>query len=384
MPTKSLSTLSDICEELGTTPQFLLNLSESASSLYTTFDRPKRRGGVRTISVPNEKLKTTQRLILHRLLSRVDMPSHLHGCVKGRSIVTNASEHINKPLVMTIDLKNFFNTINFEVVQGIYKRTFDCDDAAAETLARLSTYGNFLPQGAPTSPTLANIAALDMDKAIIEIFNRNFPLLDFSYTRYVDDITISGSREMLLVIEDIYEAIEASGFRANPKKVRIARPCSRQTVTGVIVNEKLNAPKKLIRKLRQQIYYCRKFGLEDHCKKIGARPYLFIEQLRGLIGHVRMMRPELADEFEVAFYEPSHRHNAEAPPNQLRLLRLLTAIENEKIVKFLYDRERCKAAPSEISVDENGFKILRAFQLRPKTGWRIFDIRSISTLEILD
>ncbi len=388
MPSKSPLSLSDICEELGTNPQFLKNLSRDSHSLYTTYDRPKRRGGVRTISVPHEKLKTTQRLILNRMLCKQELPQYVHGCVKGRSIVTNAMEHVNKPLVLNIDLKNFFNTVSFETVRKIFKENFHCDDEAAETFAQISTYGNFLPQGAPTSPTLANIAALELDKAVIKVLEDNFPLLDFSYTRYVDDITISGGKEMVLILADIYRAIEQNGFHANPKKISIARPCARQKVTGVVVNKKLNAPKKLIRKLRQQIHYCKKYGIDDHCQKIGVRPYLFVQQMEGLIGHLRMIRPELADEFHVVFRHTSFLLGTTATnpiqDEQSKLLMLLDAIEKEKTVSFTYEQDRFKAAPANISVDENGFQILRAFQLRPSQAWRIFDVRAIESLEIVE
>lgn len=388
MPPKSPLSLSDICEELGTNPQFLKNLSRDSRSLYTTYDRPKRRGGVRTISVPHEKLKTTQRLILNRMLCKQELPTYLHGCIKGRSIVTNAMEHVNKPLVLNIDLKNFFNTVSFETVRKIFQENFHCDDEAAETFAQLTTYGNFLPQGAPTSPTLANIAALELDRSIMEVLNENFPLLDFSYTRYVDDITISGGKEMVFILADIYRAIEKNGFRANPRKVSIARPCTRQKVTGVVVNRKLNAPRKLIRKIRQQLHYCKKYGINDHCQKIGVRPYLFIQQMEGLIGHLRMMRPELADEFQVVFRRTPlgfASDDENSPLNEKSmLLLLLDAIEKEKTVMFAYEGTKYKAAPANISVDENGFQILRAFQLRPIQAWQIFEVRNIESLEIVE
>src|SRR5437763_16948159 len=98
MSENSHLSLSDICQELGLQPQFLLELSEVASSLYTTFELPKRSGGVRIICVPKDNLKRVQRLILDGVLSKVQMPPHVHGCVKGRSIATNAREHVNKPL----------------------------------------------------------------------------------------------------------------------------------------------------------------------------------------------------------------------------------------------------------------------------------------------
>jgi|AGTN01.3.fsa_nt_gi Reverse transcriptase (RNA-dependent DNA polymerase). len=158
-PNSKLS-LNDICAGLGLQPQFLLDLAEVASSQYSTFDRPKKSGGYRTTSVPKNALKRIQRHLLDGFLASFQMPPYVHGCVKGRSILSNARDHVNKPLIINIDLTNFFGTINLEMVTNIFRETFNCDDDAAKTFGALTTYGNFLPQGAPTSPVLANIAAL--------------------------------------------------------------------------------------------------------------------------------------------------------------------------------------------------------------------------------
>ena len=292
MTTEGKLNLNGICAELGLEPQFLLELAERASGLYDTFDRPKRSGGVRTISVPHDKLKWVQRVFLSGLLCRIPMPPHVHGCVKGRSIVTNARGHVNRPLVINIDLSNFFGTISLQRVMAIFETMFNCDEATAETLARLTTYGNFLPQGAPTSPTLANIAALELDQHLIDICTKNKSPYEFHYSRYVDDITISGGNDLVFLLDEFYKAVEKNGFRANPNKLRVARPNCRQRVTGVVVNQKLNSPKKLIRKVRQQLYFCKKFGLKGHCEKLAIEPDLFLQQLKGRIGFIRMTRDD--------------------------------------------------------------------------------------------
>ncbi|MGD9681745.1 MAG: reverse transcriptase family protein [Candidatus Obscuribacterales bacterium] len=269
--------LEDICEELGLKPQFLLALADQASCMYRTFDLPKRSGGVRTISVPDDRLKGVQRLILDVILSRLEMPPHLHGCIKGRSIVTNAEPHAGKPLVIQIDLSDFFGSIKFHRIKEIFETRFGFDEKAADTFARLTTYGNFLPQGAPTSPILANIAGFDLDRAILSICTENSPTFRYDYTRYVDDLTISGDMPLARLLGEFYRAIEKCGFRANPKKLRAARASDRQKVTGIVVNERANAPKKLIRRVRQQVYYCKKFGYWNHCKKIGVDPIRFFQ-----------------------------------------------------------------------------------------------------------
>ncbi|MCA9813617.1 MAG: reverse transcriptase family protein [Cyanobacteriota/Melainabacteria group bacterium] len=148
--------MDDICEELGFDPQFLYELADASSSLYKVFDMPKRSGGFRTICVPADKLKNIQRLILDGFLGKIDMPAHMHGGIKGRSIATNAEVHVGKPLVVNIDLKDFFQSISVEAVRSIFSRIYNLDENAAEIFVKLTTYGNSLPQGAPTSSLLAS------------------------------------------------------------------------------------------------------------------------------------------------------------------------------------------------------------------------------------
>lgn len=373
--------LSDICRELGLEIQFLAELSDVASSLYTTFDLPKRSGGIRTICVPKDKLKRVQRVILDGFLSKLEMPSHVHGCVKGRSIVTNAREHVNKPLVIKIDIANFFGSISFDTVLNIFKSRFNCDDHAAETMTRLTTYGNFLPQGAPTSPILANIAALELDGEIIAICRKNETSCKFSYTRYVDDITISGDRQLAFLLADFYRAVHRCGFRANPKKLRFSGPSVCQKVTGVVVNQKLNAPKKIIRKIRQQLYYCNKYTLEGHCQRKGLTPAVFLDRLYGIIGHVRMTRPEIADEFDLRLRRIFKKwKEASSTEEERKLLLLKNIIQTEAIATFTYEDLQRRAAPAELWVDPEGIMVVRAFQLAPEAGWRTFKVASITSL----
>lgn len=372
--------LSDICAELGLEPQFLHNLSLLASTQYSTYDRPKRSGGVRTIAAPQDRLKSVQRLILDQFLTKVALPGYVHGCVKGRSMVTNASGHVNKPLVLNIDLTDFFGSISFERVIRLYKEVFDCDDSAAETLTRLTTYGNFLPQGAPTSPMLANFAALELDYDLIAICEKNAREYQFHYSRYVDDITISGDAEIAFCLGEFYLAISRHGFKANSRKLKIARPSMQQKVTGIVVNQKLNPPKKLVRRIRQSIYYCTKFGLVEHCQRAEIDPDLFWSQIKGLIGYVRMTRPLLADELEVALYRAVAVPPG-APSGDLNLMLALRHMVNEELIAtFIYEDTAYRVAPAEVYVDEEGVKNMRGFVLSPRQGWQTFYVSSIQFL----
>lgn len=373
-------TIDDISRTLGRTPQFLFAAAEAASSQYSVFDLPKRSGGARTICSPKNDLKRLQREILEEILWTFTMPDYVHGCVRGRSIVSNAQPHVNKPLVLTIDIKDFFGSIKPALVKQIFLEHFQCDEQCAELLTKLTTYGNFLPQGAPTSPTIANIAALPVDHAIIEICQQSS--IQFSYTRYVDDITISGDTKLAFLLGPFYRAIADCGFVASPDKLKTGRPSNRQKVTGVIVNKKMSPPKKLIRKLRQQLYYCEKFGILDHCKREDIESEDFLNQINGMLGYIRLTLPEVADEFKIKLTSIGGYNPVREDESKFLLLRF--AVAEEVHVIFKYDDAERKAAPVEIYIDDDGRKIVRAYQVSPEPGWKHFYIPSMQELKLYE
>lgn len=374
--------IDDIGKQLGLTPQFLFEAADAASTQYMIFDLPKRAGGLRTICSPKNELKRIQRAILEALLWEFEMPTHVHGCVRGRSIVTNAQPHVNKALVLTLDIKDFFGSVGVELVKMIYQEQFNCDENTADILTKLTTYGNFLPQGAPTSPTLANIAALPLDQSILEICNQN--LATFGFSRYVDDITLSGDSKLALLLPEFYLAVKTHGFTANKNKLKVGLPANRQKVTGIIVNKKLSPPKKLVRKIRQQLYYCARFGIEDHCEREGTNPQEFLNQLHGMLGYIRMTEPELADKFKIQLIDIQSGISFKTFDQEEAKFHLLKfAIEEEVNVTFTYENSHRRVAPSDLYIDdESGVKTLRAFQIFPESGWERFNILSIQSLQI--
>jgi hypothetical protein len=284
-------------------------------------------------------------------------------------------------MVVNIDLSNFFGSVGFDDLMHIYQTRFNYDWEAAETLARLTTYDDCLPQGAPTSPALANIAALDLDSSIIKLCSEQIGAA-FNYTRYIDDITISGDQKIAALIPEFYTIIEQNGFEANRSKTKILRQGTQQKVTGVVVNAKLSPPRKLVRKLRQQVYYCEKFGVREHCNKLNAEPDKFIRKLRGQIAYIRMTRPELADKLTCIIGSglPLRSLSSE---DERKLLLLSTMIEGERIAIFKYENVECKAAPSSITVDDlTGKIVLLAFQLDPEQGWKRYLVSEMSELLI--
>ena len=202
---------------------------------YVTFNLPKKAGGFREINAPSKYMKSIQRWILDKILYKMDVGDYVHGFVPKRSIFTNASVHVSQNLVLGIDIKDFFPSIGFDSIFSIFK-SVGYTQKTAHFLADICTYQGKLPQGAPTSPMLANLVIGRLDIIIDNYCRRR----NFKYSRYADDITISGSHKLPMHIQKIIAIIEVSGFAVNEEKTRLHSRGSRQKVTGLVVNDKVS------------------------------------------------------------------------------------------------------------------------------------------------
>lgn len=251
---------------------------------YRSFTRPKRRGGVRTIDAPNDKLKALQRRILQRLLNPLKLHSAATGFVRGRSIVDNAQPHVGRAVVINLDLEDFFPSIKADRVEAFW-RAVGWDAEAARLLTAICTLDGALPQGAPTSPALSNLVCRRLDERLSALAAR----FEGEYTRYADDITLSfpafGRNRRLrrhsgrptpgwrppeaqvtprAVLTWTSQIIAAEGFRIQlKKKVRVQRPHQRQTATGLVVNAKVNLPRAVRRRLRAMQHHERLGRLDE-------------------------------------------------------------------------------------------------------------------------
>lgn len=204
--------------------RFFLSHKEEA---YKTFEVLKKSGGLREINAPKKEMKFIQRWILDKILYKLKISDYAHGFIPEKTMYTNAKVHVNKDFVLGIDLKDFFPSIKYKSVERIFKSA-GYTSRFAKDFANLCTYHNKLPQGAPTSPMLANLVSLSLDKKI----SKYCITKNLEYSRYADDITISGSSKMCMHEKNIIRIIEQSGFEVNYEKVRILSKGSRQKVTG--------------------------------------------------------------------------------------------------------------------------------------------------------
>lgn len=271
---------------------------------YRRFTLPKRRGGVRLINAPTDKLKALQRRVLRRLLNPLAPHPAATGFVRGRSIVDNARPHVGQGVVINLDLQDFFPSLTAARVEALF-RALGWDSEAARILTAICTLDGVLPQGAPTSPALSNLACLKLDARLAALARR----YGGAYTRYADDITLSfpafGRNRRLrrhagpptpgrrprparsatrALLTWVREVLAAEGFRIQlKKKVRVQRPHQRQTATGLVVNQTINLP-RATRRLIRAMQHRERLGQLDAA---GQRRLRGLEALAGMVARQR-------------------------------------------------------------------------------------------------
>lgn len=223
---------------------------KNVNSYYTSFEIPKRNGETRQIRAPRGPLKSIQEKLASALWeykTEIEKQGiyHLisHGFERKKSIITNAKPHRNKRFVLNLDLENFFDSFHFGRVRGFFEknRVLPLPHEVATVIAQLTCFEGSLPQGAPTSPIITNLICRIMDKRLIKIVQK----YKLYYTRYADDLTFSTNDKLFLenkneFLLELESEIISAGFKINNKKTRLQCKDSRQTVTGLVVNKKLN------------------------------------------------------------------------------------------------------------------------------------------------
>lgn len=274
----------------GVPANLIGSIAEHPRHYYSSFRIPKRSGGSRLIDSPTPALMAVQDWIRAEITSRFDISPACHGFVAGRSIVTNASQHVGAPVVLKLDIVNFFGSVKRRRVYRMFRR-IGYSKPVASLLAALTTFEGSLPQGAPTSPDLANAAAFRLDLRLSGFCRRR----GISYTRYADDLTFSGAavagRKPKRTIDSI---IRAEFFTPDETKARYLQPDQRQSVTGIVVNAKLNWPRDRRRWLRQEVYYLAKHGPTEHLHRRGVTAARYKEFIYGHVYALNSVRPEEA------------------------------------------------------------------------------------------
>lgn len=265
----------------------------NTEKFYKEVSIPKSRGGNRVITMPSFHLKELQRWLLDNVLYCYSIHGASYGFVPQRNIKDNAIIHINQNSVVNLDLKDFFPSIKFHDVFRLFL-TSGYTKEISYTLSKLCTYKGILPQGAPTSPWIANILCSNLDKRIQNLVDS----LGHNYSRYADDITISGDFEIKGLIPAVIKIIESEGFNINLQKIRIQQNIRFKEITGLIVGETVKVKRKYKKNLDRHIYYCEKKGVYSHLKFIKeTEKSYFKEYLYGMANFIKMIEQVEGEKF---------------------------------------------------------------------------------------
>jgi RNA-directed DNA polymerase len=274
---KSAATLSDVANLLQFKPSvlsyILFKLPEATK--YRTFEKPKRNGGTRAIKAPIDTLKAIQQKLsillqdcvedINKATGRKDRVAH--GFKRDKSIITNAREHRNRRYVFNIDLEDFFPSINFGRVRGYFIRdkNFALREDVATVIAQAACYEGSLPQGSPCSPVISNLIAHVLDMHLVRLASK----AGCTYSRYADDLTFSTNKKIFpseiaettdanphlwTPSAKLREIVKHCGFRINSAKTHMQYRTSRQEVTGLVVNRKINIRREYRHNVRAMVH----------------------------------------------------------------------------------------------------------------------------------
>lgn len=290
---------------------------ETSINHYHYILKRKKAGGTRIVEAPKEDLKAVQRQILHCIISVLPCHPAAFGFVKGRNCLQAANRHVGEQVVLGFDLKDFFPSISAGRIFGLF-RCLGYPHAVAHALTSLCTtltparilerlspedrliYNSpHLPQGAPTSPALANHVCFSLDKRLSALASR----LDAHYSRYADDLTFSGDKHIVGPLKHLLPAIVRNeGFALNQSKTRVMRRASQQVVTGVVVNEHLNIDRKAFDHLKAIIHAC---GKPDDQRLLDPT---FRGSLVGKIDWVEAVNPKRGQKLRQMLADASEKH----------------------------------------------------------------------------
>lgn len=262
---------------------------------YRTFEIPKKNGDFRRIHTPNRNLKDIQKkLAVYLIRYQYNIWQYYgiknsisHGFQKNKSIITNAEKHRNKRYVLNVDLKDFFESFHFGRVKGFFQKNkhFALPEKLAIFMAQLTCYNGHLPQGAPSSPVITNLICNILDMKIVKL-TKSYKL---NYTRYADDLTFSTNNKEFLkqtteFLCKLSYIIEKSGLKINDQKTRLLYKNSRQEVTGLVVNEKVNVNRnyyKNTRAMAHSLYTKGEYKIDNEIGNVNQLEgrFSFINQL---------------------------------------------------------------------------------------------------------
>lgn len=288
---------------------------------YQQFAIAKKTGGTRLISAPMPRLKRLHYWILEQVLQSLALTEQAHGFVTGRSIVTNATPHLGQQVVINLDLKDFFPTISYARIKGVFAQlgynheiatllALLCSEPVTQTVEldgqRYYLHQNprRLPQGAPTSPYLSNLVTRHLDKRLQGLAHK----YGFTYTRYADDLTFSSASNDAPIrglLHWVHAIVKQEGFQIHPDKTRIMQRGRRQEVTGLIVNQQLNIERHTLKQFRALLFQIQKDG---YAGKTWGKHRNLLASIKSYAHYVQMVNPVKGEQFlqQIALIQQTH------------------------------------------------------------------------------
>ncbi|MCU0445944.1 MAG: retron St85 family RNA-directed DNA polymerase [Microscillaceae bacterium] len=311
-----INDLKDLSEQSGFSREELLWLSYHRQTAtldhYTRFQIPKRKGGMRAIASPKGKMRQAQSWVLENILNKIPIHAAAVAFQSGKSIVDNAQAHLQKNVLIRIDLKDFFPSIKFLRVKGLFQ-SFGYNSGIATVFALICTDAarigaklgdqqyfvalseRYLPQGACTSPAITNIICRKLDNRLSKLAEK----MGFTYTRYADDMTFSHPDKTVDIkplLGLVKKIIAEENFEINEEKTLIMRPHTRQTVTGIVVNnDKMRISRRDIRRFRAFLHQYSLKGAEAMTQQLGKDA---TQYAKGYLAFVSMVNPTQAEKFK--------------------------------------------------------------------------------------
>lgn len=254
----------------------------STKFFYREFQIKKKNGGIRIISEPLPSLKEIQYWILNEILYKCKVSRYSKAYIPKKNIREHLRYHTKEKQVLTIDFDSFFTSIKKPIIFDLFI-SLGYSKAISEILSSLCTLEDSLPQGAPTSPYLSNLILRNFDESIAEFcFSQNI-----KFSRYADDLAFSGEKiDKDQLTEFIKKEIQPLGLKINKSKTSLMKNNTKQIISGIVVNEKMQVPKESRNEIRNIMFYIKKFGIESHMAKIKENRNNYVKHLLGKINYI--------------------------------------------------------------------------------------------------
>lgn len=311
-----ISNINDFCREVGVSTSYVYSIYKNGTkNFYRSFVIKKRSGEKRQINAPLPTINLILKWIQEEILEKQKVSKYAKAYTKNLSIKDNARFHRNQKTVLKIDIVNFFDNIHHASVFKLFK-SMGYNKFAATLLANLTTLNDSsIPQGAPTSPIISNLILYNFD----ETLGKSLTKQGLRFTRYADDITISGNFDKLFakkLILNIQKELHKQGFLINYKKIQILSKSQRQQVTGISVNHVLNVNKKYRHNLRLEVYHYLSNHSRQHLERVfqtspsQEQELFYIRQLIGKINYLLYINPNNKDYFDNALCILKEKHTS--------------------------------------------------------------------------